>query len=89
MDTYPYSDEWKAHVDKSGEEWRGYCEALYLIKRFLHLEKQEGRHCAVLDYKATLEKVRQHSRNLSRVEKLDEDFRTIGQHEADKLWPTV
>ena len=89
MDTYPYTDAWKASVDKSGEEWRSYCEALHLVKRFLFIEKNEDRSSAVRDYRATLEQVRQHSRNQVRVEKLDEDFRMIGLHEAEKLWSIV
>ena len=89
MDTYPYTDAWKASVDKSGEEWRSYCEALSLVKRFLRIEKTENRLSAVRDYKATLERVRQNSHNQVRMEKLDEDFRKIGAHEAEKLWSVV
>ena len=88
MDTYPYTDAWKATVDKSGEEWRAYCEALHLLKRYLTVEKQEGHRIAVRDYKATLALIECHGRQ-ARVDKLKQDFLLIGLHEAETLWATM
>lgn len=85
MDAYPYSWAWKTAVDKSSDEWRGYCEALSLLKRYLRLEKNEGRGMAVRDYKATLARMRDDTRSLKRVERLDNDFRLIGSNEAETL----
>ena len=89
MDSYPYSDAWKATVDKCSEDWRSYCEALGLLKRYLKVEQQEGHQRAVQDYKATLARMNQDPRSQTRVSKLNRDFLLIGINEAEKLLPTV
>ena len=86
MDSYPYSAEWKSGVDKSGEEWRAYCESTSLVKRFLKIEIVEGRHYALQDYRQTLKQIEtQRRRSAEQIERLDRDFRQIGAHEADVI----
>ena len=89
MEAYPYSATWKAAVDKTSDEWRGYCEAIALLKRYLMLEKTEGRPVAVLDYKTMLGRMSNDSRSCTRVERLDRDFKLIGRYEAETLRPMV
>lgn len=84
MGAYPYSEDWKSAVDKTSDEWRGYCEALALLKRYLLLEKN-GRSVAVRDYKETIGRMMSDSRSVTRVARLDADFKLVGRYEADAL----
>lgn len=86
MDAYPYTTEWQAAADKSGEDWRAYCEATTLVKRFLKLELEEGRPVALHDYRKTIREIEtQNRRSADQVKRLDQDFRLIGAHEAEVL----
>ncbi len=82
---YPYTPEWKSRVDKNSEDWRAYCEATALIKRFLRLEREEGRNAALLDYRRTLDRMAGDRHGGSSADRVDRDFRLIGLHEAAEL----
>ena len=87
MDTYRYDDVWKAEVDRCSEEWRAYCEAVCLLKRFFSLRSQIGRRRAVQDYEAALQRKRDkhgaHGEELAA--RLRADFMLIGTHEGPRI----
>lgn len=84
MSDYRYNDAWKATVDRSGEEWRAYCEALSSVKRFLLTEARDGRDVARAQWQRHLQDT-QARRGPKGIERLQHDFALIGVHEGQVL----
>lgn len=87
MDTYLYSEAWKSEVDHAGEEWRAYCEAVSLLKRYFLTRVAKGRRLAKLEYEATLVQKEEKlgARGKPLVNRLRADFLLIGKHEGDRI----
>ncbi len=87
MDAYRYNDAWKASVDRCGEEWRAYCEAVSVLKRFFQNQVLRGRRLAVLDYETALQLKREKhgQQGDALAARLRSDFLLIGTHEGERI----
>lgn len=43
---YAYGPDWQAAIDRSSEEWRHYCLAKSLVRRYLTVRLGQGKHAA-------------------------------------------
>lgn len=81
---YKYGEAWKSTVDRNGEAWRAYCEALSCVKTFLGTQALDGRDAARREWDAHLAVVSRR-RGARGSERLKADFEIIGVHEGSAL----
>lgn len=79
MSTYRYGPEWKAAVDRSGEDWRAYCEALDWLKRYAREAEVVGRRVA---WDAMQDRLAETG---ARQDRLREDILLVGKHEMERI----
>lgn len=87
MSGYPYDPSWKASVAHDGEDWRAYCEAVALLKRYFQTRATQGRRSARLEFEASLAKKEEKlgARGRELAARLRADFLLIGQHEGEQI----
>lgn len=83
---YPFDVHWKATVDRSGPEWRAYCEAVALVKRYIATRRREGRASAVREFEETCERCADHGTwGRDRARRVRDLFQLVWTHERDAL----
>ena len=87
---YAYDDNWKAAVDRSGDEWRQYLEARYFVTRFIRTRHDRSEDVAESELKDTEEHIcgagpHGHTRWLALVEIMREIYRGEGKQIAQNV----
>ena len=85
---YKYGDAWKSTVDRNGEAWRAYCEALSCVETFLSTQTMDGRDAAKSQWDVHLAIVTR-KRGVKESERLKADFEIIGINEGSALRAAV
>lgn len=85
---YPYGAAWKAVVDRCGEEWRAYCQALSCVRRFVRTEGRLGRDAAVREWRDHLAAI-EFLHGPANTARLKADFALVGRHESDEVRGTL
>lgn len=82
---YPYGTAWKATVDRHGQDWRAYCEAVHCLKTYYRDQLEYGKEAALDRYRAYCDDVAARPGGAARAERLRLDVQLIGRHEGRAL----
>lgn len=87
IEGYPYGTVWKQSVQRSGEEWRAYCEAVFCLKRYFRTKRLAGKDAAKAEYDGYCASLDHLPRGggARRVARLKSDFLLIGANEGEAI----
>lgn len=88
LEGYPYGAAWKASVDRTGAEWRAYCEAVQCLKWYFRDKLQLGKAQASTLYERYCARVGA-ERGEVMMARLKRDFLLVGEHEGDAILADV
>lgn len=86
---YPYGAAWKATVDRHGQDWRAYCEAVHCLKTYYRDQHECGKDVALDRYRAYCDDVARRPSGAARAERLRLDVQLVGRHEGRALRAAV
>lgn len=69
-----FTQEWKDSVDKTGEEWRAYCEAVACLRRYFRTRFDYGREVARQEFRQYLDLIGRTGKSGERATSIEQDF---------------